>query len=155
MRKTKNHHICLKCGYNRNYECTKPDDLCNDCIKFINDNPGNKKAKEYWNDSSKLNQLDLYAKSDAKTKAAARKFMTGFGPKIPKSKEWHRKTTFKARKVHKGNKVIITSEQVIVQGSLVYCKCSNCGKILHLECFGMREMDDGIIRNQPQCWECR
>ena len=153
MRKTKNHHICLKCGYDRNYLGTKivHTELCKDCIRFINDNkrkyPGNvSKSQLGLYEDNRVNEVSRLGK----LKSSKYRTLKEIG-----NKEWHRKTTFKARKVHKGNKVIITSEQVIVQGSLVYCKCSNCGKILHLECFGMREMDDGIIRNQPQCWECR
>jgi NAD-dependent SIR2 family protein deacetylase len=62
---------------------------------------------------------------------------------------------FTPRKVLSSKRLIITSEQVIVQGSTIYCQCSKCERLLHLEFFGVRMMSDGVLRNQPQCSECR
>ncbi len=62
---------------------------------------------------------------------------------------------FTPRKVLNSTRLIITSPQVIVQGSTIYAECSKCHRVLHLEYFGVRLMADGVLRNQPQCSECR
>lgn len=60
------------------------------------------------------------------------------------------------RVLHDGQKIVITAPEVHVQGSVIYLQCSGpCGKIKHLELFGCRKTADGVIRNQPQCSDCR
>ena len=48
--------------------------------------------------------------------------------------------------MYDGRKIALTGCQA---------RCTKCGEVKPLSEFGLREMPDGTIRNQPQCKKCR
>jgi hypothetical protein len=58
---------------------------------------------------------------------------------------------------YKSQKLTIKNENKIhvTDAGEITLKCPACGKRKPLTAFGLRQMKDGSVRNQPWCRECR
>lgn len=52
-------------------------------------------------------------------------------------------------------KLIVTAPHLEARESGLFCKCSRCRRVLAFKNFGVRQMPNGVVRNQPQCKRCR
>lgn len=53
-------------------------------------------------------------------------------------------------------RLTVTSTTIDIRGNRLTTQCSGpCGASLPLHAMGLRNMGDGVLRNQPQCPQCR